>query len=213
MVYDEQRQRVVLFGGHDVGRSVADTWEWDGSTWTQHLVGPIPVARLNFGMAYDVARRRVVMHGGEHSPLGSLAELSDTWLFGSLSPATSQTIGAGCAGANGTPRLASGLAYLGNPAFRLTLMSARPSSACLFGISAGTQPRPIGPCTLYLADPIVLLSAVSNWAGYAETGSWPLPREISLRGTSLYAQGIVADPQAPGLGLAFSAGLRLLLGD
>jgi len=34
--YDPQRQRLVLFGGGDPGGSalLADTWEFDGTTWT-----------------------------------------------------------------------------------------------------------------------------------------------------------------------------------
>ena len=83
----------------------------------------------------------------------------------------------------------------------------------MFGLSAGTQTLPIGPCTLYLKDPIVLLAAVSNRAGFAETPSFALPIDLTLRGSSLYAQAFVADPQGPVLGLAFSAGRKLVLGD
>jgi hypothetical protein len=36
---------------------------------------------------------------------------------------------------------------------------------------------------------------------------------IHTAGSSLYAQAFVADPQGPVLGLAFSAGRKLVLGD
>jgi hypothetical protein len=35
MAYDEQRRRVVLFGGNDDSGILADTWEWDGTSWTR----------------------------------------------------------------------------------------------------------------------------------------------------------------------------------
>jgi hypothetical protein len=36
MAYDRQRGRVVLFGGAlSDGTQLADTWEWDGTTWTK----------------------------------------------------------------------------------------------------------------------------------------------------------------------------------
>ena len=35
MAYDEQRGRMVLFGGTDDSGILGDTWEWDGSTWTR----------------------------------------------------------------------------------------------------------------------------------------------------------------------------------
>ena len=37
MVYDSERQELVIFGGVDGrDRPLADTWTWDGSTWTSH---------------------------------------------------------------------------------------------------------------------------------------------------------------------------------
>src|SRR5262249_9481293 len=41
MAYDSTRGVVVLYGGESVYNSVnlADTWEWDGSTWTQRSIG------------------------------------------------------------------------------------------------------------------------------------------------------------------------------
>ena len=114
---------------------------------------------------------------------------------------------------NGLPRLTSNTPYLGNPAFALDLLSARPASACAFGLSGAMQSLPIGPCTLYLRDPIVALLAVSDGAGFAQAPRFALPLDITLRGAMFYAQAFVVDPQGPVLGLAFSVGERLLLGD
>jgi hypothetical protein len=160
-------------------------------------------------MAYDLARQRVVLFGGGH--IGK--RFSDTWLFGRLTPAISQPFGKGCPGTSGPPVLTSNDPYLGSPAFRLVLASARESSICLFGLSPGTQTLPIGPCTLYLSDPILLLPEPSNAAGFAQTVPIPLPLDIALRGAIVYAQTFVVDPQVPVFDLAFSAGLGLVLGD
>jgi hypothetical protein len=62
---DDRRQRVVLFGGLDSDESpLADTWEWDGSTWTQLMTRGEPDRRSGHAMAYDADRRRVVLFGG-----------------------------------------------------------------------------------------------------------------------------------------------------
>ena len=78
MVYDSARGQVVLFGGQNVnGTFVNDTWEWDGTTWTN--VTPLstsPDGRCNFAMSYDAGRGRTVIYGGLSS--GSFFP-NDTW--------------------------------------------------------------------------------------------------------------------------------------
>ena len=75
MVYDENRERVVLFGGSSVVVGFfADTWEYDGSTWTQITVDPSPPSRYDHAMAYDSIRNRVVLFGGN-------GNLDDTWEY------------------------------------------------------------------------------------------------------------------------------------
>jgi hypothetical protein len=70
MVYDRARSVMVLFAGIVGGVSGAqDTWEWDGSTWTQKTPAVSPSARSDYGMTYDVAHRQVVMFGGSGGPL------------------------------------------------------------------------------------------------------------------------------------------------
>ena len=72
MVYDEVRERIVLFGG-----GAGLTWEWDGVCWTRHDSRTRPTPRSGFTMAYDKARRLVVLFGGRSSSTGGL--MSDTW--------------------------------------------------------------------------------------------------------------------------------------
>jgi hypothetical protein len=94
MVYDSARKKVILFGGQsaqgccggqqtlEVGQLLNDMWEWDGvtKTWTQILPasGPVPPPRSFFGIAYDVARNKVVIHGGKEYEV-YYATGGDTW--------------------------------------------------------------------------------------------------------------------------------------
>src|SRR5262245_29068293 len=77
LAYDAHRGRVVLFGGSDVGGPLAETWEWDGATsgWLELAPAVSLPARREHAMAYDVARRRVVLFGGN----GRSGLLADTW--------------------------------------------------------------------------------------------------------------------------------------
>src|SRR5712671_1087316 len=79
LAYDSGRGRVVLFGGETgfgPGSEVGDTWEFDGSQWTQVQVAVAPAARLDHALAYDSARRRTVLFGGH-----ALGAFADTWEF------------------------------------------------------------------------------------------------------------------------------------
>ncbi len=65
LAYDLARQRTVLFGG--VGpqnQPTADTWEWDGTSWTLMVTAVSPWPRANHGLAYDSGRGRLVLIGG-----------------------------------------------------------------------------------------------------------------------------------------------------
>jgi hypothetical protein len=208
MTYDADRQRVVLAGGRG-SPPPPDTWEWDGSNWTlQPRPAARPLPRENPVMAYDAARRRVVLFGG----LYNLQRLTDTWTYGPLTRASAQPLGAGCQGTNGIPVLAANEPFLGNPAFTLDLLAARASSACVFGLARTSQSLPIGGgCTLYLKDTVFPLFAVTNASGFG-TIKLPVPLDVGLRGATLFAQAIVVDPANP-VGLAFTAGRTLVLGD
>ena len=77
MVYDEARERVVLFGGVVSTSVIADTWEWDGSTWSLRQPVSSPPARQKHAMAYDSVRKRVVLFGG--TTFDSGLAFGDTW--------------------------------------------------------------------------------------------------------------------------------------
>lgn len=95
MAYDKKRRQVVLFGGLGVDPEDArntpllnDTWTWDGATgtWTQHTPPVSPPARFQASMAYDAARQRVVLFGGDDFvlrpvPNGTNTAANDTWTW------------------------------------------------------------------------------------------------------------------------------------
>ncbi len=60
--YDPVRERVVTFGGRGTpGQGYLDqTWEWDGSTWTQMVPTNKPSPREDCAMAWDSVNNRVL---------------------------------------------------------------------------------------------------------------------------------------------------------
>jgi hypothetical protein len=86
MAYDAATKTVVLFGGHTGpsggGRFLADTWTWNGSTWTKRAPAASPAARYEAMMAYDAATSTVVLFGGHIGNTVSGRVLADTWTWG-----------------------------------------------------------------------------------------------------------------------------------
>ena len=83
---------MVLFGG--INSSVvflADTWTYDGTTWSQQSPATSPPAREDASMADDPATGQIMLFGGF---VGSTNYLADTWAYDGTtwsqqSPATS----------------------------------------------------------------------------------------------------------------------------
>ena len=83
---EESEGRVLLFGGIPANRGGAwprDTWRLDGERWTQVAAeGPSPRGRT--ALAYDRARREVVLFGGVTASAGRdqpQTFLGDTWAW------------------------------------------------------------------------------------------------------------------------------------
>ena len=80
MVFDERRGRTVVFGGMAAGPPgqppplLGDTWEFDGTTWTQRQTSG-PPARNGAGATYDSKRGLIILFGGA----GASGFLGDTW--------------------------------------------------------------------------------------------------------------------------------------
>jgi hypothetical protein len=79
MVYDSARNVTVLFGGKDWADTgfvyYGDTWEWDGTNWTQRSPLAGPSERSEHAMAYDGAREVSVLFAGSRAA----EEYNDTW--------------------------------------------------------------------------------------------------------------------------------------
>jgi hypothetical protein len=104
MAYDAVRQVTVLFGGWNTNEqgalvTLGDLWEWDSVRWTlrqphtptggwayttdtgwRPAYTDRPVSRTQHGLAFDSARGRVVLFGGQSfSPDSHQVFLNDTW--------------------------------------------------------------------------------------------------------------------------------------
>src|SRR5206468_5806324 len=61
MAFDRVNGVAVLFGGQGTSAPFADTWLWNGATWSKACASgcaAIPPARFGHAMAYDSARKR-----------------------------------------------------------------------------------------------------------------------------------------------------------
>ena len=101
--YDSKRGVTVFFGGQQSGanNNFTDTWEWDGTTWTQQFPVHSPPARVEAAMVYDEAHDVTLLFGGDFQG----AYFNDTWQWDGidwtqLAPANSPT-----------GRFAPGMAY------------------------------------------------------------------------------------------------------
>lgn len=84
LVYDVARNVAVLYGGLASNISVpapnSDTWEWDGTDWTQRTNVGSAGARYRYGASYDLGRGKVVIFGGATTQLLSPPS-NQTWEY------------------------------------------------------------------------------------------------------------------------------------
>lgn len=78
MVYDAARRVTVLYGGYRTPflQTLADTWLWNGTSWTQGPGGPGSLCDQLF--VWDAYRQRVVLFGGLRIA-GPITDLNATW--------------------------------------------------------------------------------------------------------------------------------------
>ena len=94
LVFDPDTEQLVLFGAQVSTGPLADTWNWNGSNWTQLHPAASPLPRYAESMAYDPATHQLLMFGGFTFGYGPFGALGDTWTWSGstwtqLSPATS----------------------------------------------------------------------------------------------------------------------------
>jgi hypothetical protein len=87
MAFDEARGVAVVYGGYCGGTcgtpTVDETWEWDGTAWTQRFSAVTPGSAYGLGlvssaMTYDVREQVCILFGGN---CGMGCQSSETWLW------------------------------------------------------------------------------------------------------------------------------------
>jgi hypothetical protein len=85
MVFDSQQGKTRVFGGDHVAPfslgPVNDTWDWDGTSWTQDVTPTAPSPRAGQSMAYDSGFGRTIVFGGTDEGFPGVF-YNDTWGFG-----------------------------------------------------------------------------------------------------------------------------------
>ncbi len=62
LAWDAHAGKLVLFGGDIAGEQLADTWEYDGTTWVlQSTSTPAPAATTGAALAWDPEQRKLVL--------------------------------------------------------------------------------------------------------------------------------------------------------
>jgi hypothetical protein len=108
--FDLARGVVVMFGGRIHSGPAGptgvqnDTWEWDGTNWTQIAATNPPAPRYSATMAYDIARGVHVLFSGVN---GSNVSFDETWEYNGTSKAWTQKAPAHSPGG----RVYAGMAY------------------------------------------------------------------------------------------------------
>lgn len=100
LVLDTHRNKTISIGGSTLDGSI-ELWEWDGRTWSPRHTAHAPSPRWNYSVAYDSARRRLVLYGGEDFT----TDFTETWEWDGIDWSL--------IAANGRPgiRIRAGMAY------------------------------------------------------------------------------------------------------
>jgi hypothetical protein len=82
MVWDQDNDRLVMFGGEDAGGLDAETWAYSfsGNTWTNLAPASNPSARKRHAMVWDTANDRILLFGGMTN-IGASTASAETWEF------------------------------------------------------------------------------------------------------------------------------------
>ena len=75
---DPSVRSVIVFAGENNTGLLQDSWEWDGTRWTEPH--PAPSARVLGATAYDAVRDQTVLFGGRDAT----GLLNDTWVWNGL---------------------------------------------------------------------------------------------------------------------------------
>lgn len=213
--YDPNSRRLLVFGNDDFPAWNGYFFAYDGTTWA-HLAWPwgSTTHRMYGEIAYDQRRARVLKFGGTNE--GASAAWNDTRVYGQTVAATATARGAGCAAAGGIPTLAAvGVPDLGNQGFQMATTGGGANGLQLLFLSLGQGNQAFTPNCVARIDTnsvIATLPSFGDSAGTSTTG-FPIPGSNALVGVMVYAQAVALHPPGGYLGLAFTNGLDLRIGD
>ncbi|HEX5051345.1 MAG TPA: hypothetical protein VFZ65_06205, partial [Planctomycetota bacterium] len=210
--YDESRQRVVLFGGHNGPTGTGylnDLWEWTGTDWAQRLPATAPEPREGAALVFDRLRRQLILLGGYRHTGAGQQVFADLWALDAAAAATVTTLGPGCGGGGNPPSLVPSAPHPGAAAFTLDLHGAPANAPCLYGLAFAGGNVPLGgTCTLFVPDQDQLVLALASGGGFASAHA-AIP--LALQGFRFAAQAAVLDA-SNGLGVSLTQGLSITVG-
>jgi len=205
LVYDPLHNLCILMGGQGAN-VLSDTWVFDGTRWTQQATTTQP--GRDHMMAFLPTNGQVVRFGGFVAAPSTLS--NQTWELGT------GTYGAGCAGTNGVPALASaGAMTLGQP-WTVNATNLNPTFSLAF-LVLGFTPLPGIDLTLLLNMPgcaaYVSPDLLLGIAGAGGAASWTWPAVAGPIGAALYTQALCFDPPANGFGFTVSNAVYATIGN
>lgn len=223
--YDMGRQRVVLWGGLNIAGTTStdltQSWEWNGTAWTQRTPPSVPPGRSSAAHGWDHENNRVLVAGGITATGQTLL---DTRAYGPTDPGQAGPFSpTGCPSSAGPIQLVTdSYPHIGLPFVQR--LTGAPASAVvgviMFGESnfawQGTQ-LPISlagfgapGCELLVSLDSSILVPLLNGTG---TMVWNLPNLPPAIAYMFFTQGLILDPQsALSLPIAMSEGLLCLVG-
>ncbi|MCR9245532.1 MAG: hypothetical protein NXI31_10905 [bacterium] len=217
--YDENRKRMVMFGGLDPIRGPAswdfyrfhgDTWEWDGTDWRRRKTAHQPAAREGGHLVFDHARRQLLLVGGWSREFsGAEISLADVWALDDAPAGSTTTFGTSCGNATQHPRLTAAAPEPGAPAFTLDLDRVPATAPCLVLLGQRAAPVALGHgCSSWLPNPAQAEFKLANTNGFASIAA-AIPRALS--GHTFTAQAAALDVAAPA-GFAMTTALEIRIG-
>ncbi len=217
--YDGDRDRVLVCSGSPTPTSAtapADTWAFDGTTWSPVATATAPLVRTGAVLVHDPRLHQVVLFGGLRA-----GYQDDTWTLATAGG--HEAFGAGCAGSLGVPMLQASPHSVAEPGGTvLVLVQNLPTSMAVMAM--GFSDTTTGAVSLPLAlDPygmpgcrlLVAPDAARVLAGSGNAATWVLALPFATRflGAEFFYQAFAFDPGANAAGLTASEGGRCRIGN
>lgn len=219
-VYDDTRQRVVLYGGYANAVIQQNIWEYDGNDWTNVLSGQGPGKITEGYMAYSPALQQSVYFGGSGpTVVGTVA--NETWLYAGPTTAIAATFGQGCATSAGLPSLSPTTTPVLGTNYSLDLANGTFSgigviahgfsnmTSLLGNLPLNLSSIGFGGCQLEVSTDASLLLVIVNGAA---NNTIALANDPGLTGVPLFSQVLVLDSLAPNGNGGMSNAVHAVLG-